>query len=358
MSRYPAGIIQEAHLVAARLRISPVPWLLLVVIMVLAGLPGCHRPGPVKEKTRLIKDQLGREVTVPAEINRIAALHHFGGKIVYALGQQDKLVEQALYGIEAAAVAAVDKHFAALPHMLEGHEISIEGLVGLRPQVAFVYASFDRSDMRQLEDAGIRVIAVRGETLEESFTAVRLVAMVLGCEDKAESYLQDCRRILDLVKGRITDLPERKRVMFAGPKSVYTVATGEMLQTPMLELAGAVNVAAALKGFWADVSPEQVAVWNPDVILLGSTLSTYGLDSVLENPQYATVAAIKTAKVHIFPSNVGWWDYPAPHCVLGVLWTAKTLYPERFTDVDLVQVADEFYTRYLGHSFTALGGRL
>ena len=146
--------------------------------------------------------------------------------------------------------------------------------------------------------------------------------------------------------------------MFAGPKSVSMVATGEMLQTECLRLAGADNVACGLKGFWCDVSPEQVAVWNPDVIFLGSSKDSYDVDKVLKGSQFKTVTAVRQRRVYAFPSNVGWWDWPAPHCVLGVLWSAKTLYPERFADIDMRKVADDFYAKYLGHSFTALGGKL
>ncbi len=332
----------------------------LVMISVIALLGGCSNPADHHEASRTVTDQLGRSVSVPKHINRIAALHHFGGKIVYALKEEDKLVEQALYGVDAVAMAAVDAAFAAKPKTLDGHAINIEELVALAPQVAFVYASFERSDMEQLENAGISVIAVRGETLEESFEAVRLMAHVLDCEEKADAYLADCLRLLTIVRDRLKDIPkdQRLKVMFAGPKSVYSVATGEMIQNQILELAGARNVAAALMGFWGDVSPEQVAVWNPDVIFLGSSLSTYGIEKVLKSPQFETVRAVREKKIYVFPSNIGWWDYPAPGCVLGVVWSAKTLYPERFNDLDMLAIADDFYTRYLGHSFTSMGGRL
>jgi iron complex transport system substrate-binding protein len=269
-------------------------------------------------------------------------------------------VDQSLYSQEAQAMETVDEKFAALPKLLDGHNISLEQMVSLRPQIAFVYASFDRSEIEQLTNAGICVVAVRGETLQESFEAVNLMAQALDCKDAADAYLRDCRSLLSYVEQRLAHIPpdERVKVMFTGPKSIYSVATGEMLQTEILELAGAVNVAKGLKGFWADVSPEQVALWNPDVILLGSSLQTYRIDEVVANSQFETVTAIRLNRVYVFPSNIGWWDYPAPHCVLGVLWAAKTMYPEQFTDTDLVNIADEFYTKYLGHSFTSMGGRL
>ena len=321
---------------------------------------GCSKTSETQQNTVTITDQLGRTVQVPQKIERIAALHHFGGKIVYALRQQDKLVDQALYWPEAGAMESVDEHFASLPKLVDGHNVSLEQMVSLNPQIAFVYASFDLSEMEQLTNAGISVVAVRGETFKESFEAVRLVATVLDCEEEADAYLGDCTRLLGYVKQRLRDVPADKRVkvMLTGPKGMYSVATGEMLQSEILQLAGAANVAMDMKGFWADVSPEQVALWNPDVILLGSALKACDIDEVLANSQFMTVSAIRNKRVYVFPSAIGWWDYPAPHCVLGVVWAAKTLYPETFEDTDMMKIADEFYTRYLGHSFTSMGGRL
>jgi iron complex transport system substrate-binding protein len=335
----------------------------LLIWMVLLGLlGGCTYRTSQKNEILTITDQLGRTVTVPKHMRRISALHHFGGKIIYALGQQGRLVEQSLYGKEAQALTKVDPAFAAMPKTQEqtGHAINYESLIAFKPECAFVYASFNRSEMQQLEDAGIKVIAVKGETIEESFAAVRLVAKVLDCEKRGEEYIADCQRLLSLVKDRTDTLtdPMRLRVAFAGPKSVYTIATGEMLQNRMLELAGAVNVGAGLKGFWSDVSPEQLAAWNPDVIFIGSSLASYGVREVLTNSQFKAIKAVQTKRVYVFPSNISWWDYPAPQCVLGVLWTAKTLYPEKFADVDMLKIADEHYAKYLGHTFTAMGGRL
>jgi iron complex transport system substrate-binding protein len=147
-------------------------------------------------------------------------------------------------------------------------------------------------------------------------------------------------------------------VMFSGPKNIFSVATGDMLQDTLLKMAGGRHVASSLTGFWATVSPEQVAAWNPDVIFLGSSLDTYDAGSLVGNGMLATVNAVKNRRVYVFPSNIGWWDYPAPHCVLGLVWAAKTLHPELFDDVDVRQVADDFYRKYLGYSYTAMGGEL
>lgn len=336
----------------------PFFFILLGLILLLSA---CGKPKSQEGvETISVIDQLGRTVVVPQKITRIAALHHFGGKVVFALGQQDRLVDQALYHRENEAMAKVNPVFAAKPKMIKGHDINYEELIALKPDVAFTYTSFDRSEMEQLENAGIRVVAIRGETIAESYQGVKLMAKVLRCEGKGKDYIEDSESLLNTVQRRVANLPteNRLRVMFAGPKNIYTVATGEMLQTEILEKAGARNVASALRGFWAKISPEQIAAWNPDVIFLGSRLEVYGADSLFNDPQFQTIKAIKSKRAYTFPSNIGWWDYPAPHCVLGVVWAAKALYPERFTDLDMLKIADGFYKKYMGYTFTAMGGKL
>jgi iron complex transport system substrate-binding protein len=324
------------------------------------ALAGCRKGSQGLDGTMTIRDQVGRTVVVPQKIEKILAIHLVGAKIVFAFGRQAKLVDQTLYGREGEAMIKVDRSFAEKPSVISRSNVNVEQLIALKPDVAFAYAAFKEDEVRQLENAGIKVIGLKAENFRESFEAVRLAGKVLSCEGMAEDYIADCQALIDMVKKRVASVQADKRlkVMFSGPRGIYTVATGEMLSSEIVTIAGGRNVADGLKGFWADVSPEQIAAWNPDVVFVGSTLDAYGVQQVLDNQQFKSVNAVRNRRVYAFPSNIGWWDFPAPHCVLGVVWTAKTLYPDRFSDVDVTMVADRFYTKYMGHSFTAMGGRL
>ncbi len=331
----------------------------LVIFLIILCVSGCNFTDKPTQATLTITDQLGRQVSVPKHPRHIAALHHFGGKIIYALNQQHLLVERGIYGREAMARNKIDPVFATLPNLIQGHGFNVEGLVSLNPEIIFSYASMNTSEIKQFENAGIPVVAVKDETFEESFEAIRLMAGILGCEEKGDAYITACKNLLDMVKNRLKGHASSPiKVMFAGPKGIYSVATGNMLQTRILELSGAVNVAKELYGFWVDVSPEQIANWNPDVIFLGSYFNTDDREKIYANPQFATINAIKKRAIHPFPSNVGWWDYPAPHCVLGVVWSAKNLYPDLFLDIDMNEPANDFYKNFSGFSFEALGGQL
>lgn len=315
----------------------------------------------VESATVIITDQLGRQVEIPSHLQRIAALDHFEGHIAFALGQQDKLVHQALYGKLAQAMLKVDANFRAKPQIRQEQKtITTESLAALNPQVIFINSSFDKTQLLQFESAGMKVIALKGETLADSYEAVRLMARVLGREDRGEKYIAACDKLLQLVKDRTGDIPVDKRlnVLFTGPRDVFSVATKDMLQSSIIETAGGKNAASEIKGYWITVSPEQISTWNPDVIFLGSSLDTYSPDALYTNPHFATVKAAQDKRVYSFPSTIGWWDYPAPRHVLGTIWAAITLYPEKFSDIDMTKLADEFYFEFLGHSFTELGGKL
>ncbi|MNP79841.1 hypothetical protein D3C76_1777750 [compost metagenome] len=56
---------------------------------------------------------------------------------------------------------------------------------------------------------------------------------------------------------------------------------------------------------------------------------------------------MKHKRVYLMPEYAKAWGYPMPEALaLGELWMAKTLYPQRFTDVDLQQHVDTYYQRY------------
>lgn len=335
--------------------------LTLVLMLILSlVINGCATQTSTKESTITVTDQLGRTVSVPTNITKVTGTHYVGPNVVYALGQGDKLTDYAIPGKLGSALASVDKEYASKPEVSQGVNYNLEAAIALQPQVAFVYAPTDKDLIPQFENAGIKVVAVKGETMAESYEAIRLIATVLNCKEKGEAYINECEKLLKLVKDRVGDIPEEQkpRVMFAGPKSVYTVASGDMLDTTLMELAGAISVSKSIKGYWTEVSPEQVATWNPDVIILGSTLDTYGDDAIYKNSHFETVKAIKDRKVYSMPSNIGWWDFPAPNCVLGVVWMAKMFYPDKFTDIDMLQVADDFYKKCYGYTFTEMGGKL
>ena len=343
-------------------KLNKIIFVVVSLMLILSTLTGCGIEKVKEGETRVIVDQLGREVEIPVNIEKVAALHHYSGKLMYALGLKDKLIHKALYHTEGEAFTKMDKEFAALPDVMEGKkQMNTEGVVELGPEIVFVYASFGSDEIEQFEQAGLTAIGIKGETLEEAYETIALFGEIFNVQDKAQEYTEYVKDKYNYLNDKTKELDEDKKpkVLITGPKNIYTVATGEMLQNEMIELGGGINLAKDIKGRWTEVSPEQIVAWNPDYLFLGSSFDDGDKEEIYNDPAFATVAAVRNKQVYIFPSNIGWWDYPLPHAVLGMLWTADKINPELFEDMDVKKIADEYYKDYLmGYTFTELGGKL
>jgi len=117
-----------------------------------------------------------------------------------------------------------------------------------------------------------------------------------------------------------------------------------------IELAGCRNAAdsiltagtrpGGLHSGLAEVSMEKVLGWNPDILIID-----FGTpEDVYADPKWKSVQAIKNRAVHKQPIGIFIWDRPtAESAVLHPLWLAKTAYPERFADLDMMQEIKKFY---------------
>ncbi|HEY5410562.1 MAG TPA: hypothetical protein VIJ94_07535, partial [Caulobacteraceae bacterium] len=104
---------------------------------------------------------------------------------------------------------------------------------------------------------------------------------------------------------------------------------------------------AELHGALKPISAEQIAVWKPDIIIVG------GQDERAQDNPAAIVPALKGYRIVRNPSGVYQWDRHGPEFALQLLWTAKLLHPARFKDVDMARETTGFYRRLFGYPMTA-----
>src|SRR5262249_12899909 len=97
-------------------------------------------------------------------------------------------------------------------------------------------------------------------------------------------------------------------------------------------------------GGLANVSIEQVLLWNPDVII---TIDQDFAASVRSDPAWASVKAVRDGRVHLSPKMpFGWVDFPpSVNRLIGLRWLAKILYPDRFPEDIRAQTRD-FYAMF------------
>lgn len=342
------------------LRLCITAIVLSTLLVASLAFAGCGKKDQSGQSTSIVVvDMLGREVELPAVAQRVVTNYGIATQIVFALGQQDKLVgcDEPSQRTNSSFFSQIDPDFAGLPTIGNPKQLNTESIAALQPDVIFVPCSRGPEQVDQLAALGFKVLGVNCEDLDLLARSVEMFGQAMGCEDKAAEYVSYYQETRSMIEDRLSDLPDSQRipVYLAGSTGVLSTCGGDMYQSSLFDLCGGRNVAQSLTGGWKEVSAEQLITWNPQEIMVvhygPGTPEQITTDSTL-----AEISAVKEGEVMWFPSQLAPWDYPSMQAVLGLVWCAKTLHPDKFTDVDVLQYANDYFEEFFGKSFTELGG--
>jgi len=230
-----------------------------------------------------------------------------------------------------------------------GNTANLEAVLALKPDlildIGSTSATFVSLAERVQEQTGIPYALLDGRFAATAAT-LRKVGELTGRQTVADALAVYAERTLTAITARIESIPpaQRPRVYYArGPRGLET-GLGGSINVETIEFLGARNVAAERQGGLAIVSIEQVLVWNPDVII---TIDQDFAASVRNDPQWASVAAVRAGRVHLSPKlPFGWVDFPpSVNRLIGLWWLAKILYPAHFPE-DMAALTRDFYTGF------------
>jgi iron complex transport system substrate-binding protein len=188
------------------------------------------------------------------------------------------------------------------------------------------YASLADQVARQ---TGVPYALIDGD-FDRTAQSLRRLGRLLSVEERAEQLARMQTSVIDEAREVSAAVPRSAapRVYFArGPSGLTTSASGG-LNAEVIDAVGAVNVAALPVRNLAQVSYEQVLMWNPDWIVATDPGFFAG---VARHPFWSGLPAVRQRRVLLAPKlPFGWFDSPpALNRVLGVVWLLAALYPER-----------------------------
>lgn len=289
-------------------------------------------------------DMMGHTVTVPRRVVRIATISATATQLVFAVGAQDQLVV-ASFGsaVKGKAMAAIYPRMTQVPEAGSQTAANIETLLAARPDIVLTE---EGPALEQMKAVGLPAYAFSAEQPGQLYDAIKRMGALTGHVAEATASLNLLTTKLNMVADAVgaVDPAKRLKVYVAG-SSIFRTFGGDFFQTFMVRNAGGVSVSEQLTGGKIDVSPEQVLVWNPDVIILTSyTKDT--LSDVLANPKLQNVTAVLNHRVYVMPKYIVSWDMPVPESFLGTMWLAQKLYPDqvRFDmSTEIAQFYQQFY---------------
>lgn len=321
--------------------------IVFVIIVFLINLAGCAPSAPAKDtETITVTDQLGRQVTVKKNPQRIISGYYISTTFLIALGLKDNLVGIEMQADKRPFYQKIAPEMIQLPGVGTAKALNIEECLKLNPDL--VILPYHLKDMiPQLEEKGIPVIAIEPESLELLLESFALMGQATGKEKRAAEIIEYYNTKIDFIKGITANLNDRPRVYLSGSADPLTTITREMYQNMMIELAGGTNVTQDIAtGYWANISLEQLLSYNPQVILMVQKAS-YDASQFKNNKQLQGMEAVKNNKIYTFPSALEQWDYPMPASILGILWLTHTLHPASYDrqtlEKDIISFYQEFY---------------
>ena len=329
--------------------------LCLVFSLLLAG--GCRKPesGGTQSNvdTITITDCVGRQVTIPAQINRIACLCPEAGYTMAMFGKGDKIVA-VVGGIQRDLILTeMYPQIKELPVPKGSGVINIEELVKTEPDVVFVKSdtSSNEAEVEKLNKSKIPFLVVDFNSMQEQQNAIAMIGKAVGAADKAALYNQYYQNCIARVQKQVTNIPQQEKVrVYHSINEATRTDIQKSLSGDWTQAAGANNVAAnenlkSLEGKYF-ASLEQILLWDPQVILVNELGVA---DYIVTNKQWAPLAAVKNHMVLQMPNGISRWGHPSsPETPLAVLWLAKTIYPDKFADLDMVAETKSFYKEFFG----------
>lgn len=343
--------------------------LIIFSLILVAGLLGCSTTttstsistqaptttktdAPVATQTqaaRTVVDHLNRTVVVPSNLKKVVSLHAISTEIICCLQAQDKLI--ALDTNFMSDLSA--KFYPELKNLPAFNtDVNVEALLALHPDLVIGVAAFP-DYINKLADAGLTVIAFdyHDRTTNEE---IKLIGAALG-KDAETAGLIDYRNTREnKITSVISTIPqaEKKSIFYLRyTNNALQTATSNTFENSLIGEAGGNNIGGGItKGTWADISLEQLLLWNPDIImsaavLKGGTFVT--LNELKQDAKWNQLKAIQNGNVWVMPKGCFKMDCSSPENIIGLEYLAKKLYPDKFSNINLKEdLKDFFYTFY------------
>ena len=304
-----------------------------------------------------LTDQAGNNLEIEQPIRRLISAYGPSTAIVYSINAGDRLVAASYLGARdpqgAAAMERIDARFPNLvgDDYFSQSEFNLEHAATLEPDLVIGGARSGWAE--SVSQLGIQVFLMEAETPDQLKEAMLLIGQLFGPHAyvQAQAWVAYYDWVIDNILDDTETFTqeERARVLFTGTEPLR-VASGEMYQTDIIEAAGGISVSEDLLGYWNDVNLEQIAIWDPGVIIV----PPYGgasVAAITDSVEWQILPAVQNGKVYRMPKLVVPWDTPAPDSVLGIIWMAGRLNPGMIS-LDCNEEAEYFYNTFYNYAIS------
>lgn len=282
------------------------------------------RGGVQADAPRMVTDETGRRVRMPAEVKRIVTLAPNLTETVYALGLSDRLAGDT----EWCDTPADAKR---KPHVGNPQNPSLEAIVALHPDLVLATTSINWAETADaLQQLGISVYTSDPHTVRGMLVSIARMAEMMGATEQGAGLARGLEQRLDALGARLADRPLVHVLFVVWDEPLITIGQNTFI-ADALRFAGAESVVLSDQS-WPRLSLEEVVRLQPDYIVFASEHGGEAgikLAELRSRPVWKELAAVRAGHV----VDVGEKAIrPSPGLVDAIEDLARKLHPEAFAE--------------------------
>lgn len=318
---------------------------------------------------KIVIDQAGTEVTIPAEVNSIVS----GGILPYfhtwyvATNSAKEIVGMHPNSYNAAENSILSKMAPEILNadtsFVQNGEMNVEELMKINPDVFFEIAT-DEKSIEQARAAGINTVAIKAidaaaaEPLATFNSWLKLTGEIASTTERADNFIEIGTDVQNEIYEKIDSLKAEEKpnalMLYQLSEQAITVGGKNFFGNQWLNATGANDVAENDVTGRKDVNMEQIYNWNPEIIYITNFTEIQPEDlynNTIPGQDWSEVEAVKNKQVYKIPLGIYRWFPPSGDAPLMLKWLANNNQPELF-NYDMNAEIKSYYKDFYGYDVT------
>ena len=331
-----------------------------------------------ENQAKTVVDLMGREINVPEEVQKIAAIAGPTYEMVFMLGSGDQIAMVKSGHTDSYPLANLtNPRLETLAGLAANPSSSVNLEDYLKHDIDLVVYYDNEIELKKFDAVDMAAIVVSKNTgliasldeaksltidqfIEKLTQPLDILSTALNTEEarsEYETWRDYCDEKLRMVYERTKDIPmEERQTVYWGNTWGEEIRSTYALKNRWYEvnLAGGQLIGPEENSNFPEVTAEQLYSWDPDIILVDNHGGLPGLvmqSMYRENSKWSTLSAVQNQQLHRIPAGVFFLDKGSTTTLL-VLWMATILQPELFSDIDMVEEVKYYYSEFYEYDLT------
>lgn len=261
-----------------------------VLVLLLAIVTAC---APAKDApVTVLVDDFGDTVRTDLVAQRIVSLNPVTTEFLLALGERNRLVGRTHWDLFSEAARAI-------PDVGDGMSPNVEAVLGQRPDLVILYATeSNRAAAQQLRRAGVATLSYRTDRVADLPRVAPVLARQVGHVDAGRT-VDTVLAHLDSLRALPAPTPRVRAFWHIWDAPILTIGQGSYL-SELLAIAGAENIFDDLASPSPQVTLEEIAKRDPDVILVGPTSAA----TIRSHQGWQAIRAVREGRVLVIDTTI------------------------------------------------------